>query len=65
VIVTPGTSIRDAARLMHERKVGALPVIDGDRVVGILTERDVLRAFGEMLDEAVLARPYRWALAYR
>jgi len=65
VTVTPASSIRDAARLMHERKVGALPVVDADRVVGILTERDVLQTFREVLDEDVIARPYRWALAYR
>ena len=65
VTVSPGSSIRDAARLMHERKVGALPVVDGDRVVGMLTERDVLATFREILVEDVVARPYRWALAYR
>ena len=55
----------EAARLMHERKIGALPVVDGDRVVGILTESDVLRAFQSVLTEGILARPHRWALAYR
>jgi acetoin utilization protein AcuB len=65
VSVTPATSIRDAARLMHESKIGALPVVEADRVVGILTERDVLGTFREILDEGVVARPYRWALAYR
>jgi acetoin utilization protein AcuB len=65
VTVTSATSIRDAARLMHERKVGALPVVDADRVVGILTERDVLATFREILSADVVARPYRWALAYR
>lgn len=38
------TSLLDAARQMHERKVGAVVVLDGGRLVGILTERDVLRA---------------------
>lgn len=65
VSVPPTTSIRDAARLMHERKVGALPVVDRDRLVGVLTERDVLGVFREILDEGVVARPYRWAFAYR
>jgi acetoin utilization protein AcuB len=65
VSVAPATSIRDAARLMHESKIGALPVVEADRVVGILTERDVLGTFREILDEDVVARPYRWALAYR
>jgi acetoin utilization protein AcuB len=65
VSVTPATTVRDAAQLLHERKIGALPVVESDRVVGILTERDVLATFREMLDEGVVARPYRWALAYR
>jgi CBS domain-containing protein len=40
--VTPQTSIRDAARLMQEEDVGALPVVDdGTRLVGIVTDRDV------------------------
>lgn len=42
--VAGDTGLADAARQMHERRVGAVVVIDGDRLVGILTERDVLRA---------------------
>ena len=42
--VAPETSLLDAARRMHERRVGAVVVLDGERLVGILTERDVLRA---------------------
>jgi CBS domain-containing protein len=37
-------SLTDAARAMHERRVGAVVVLDDGRLVGILTERDVLRA---------------------
>lgn len=40
----PATSLLDAARRMHERRVGAVVVTEGDRLVGIVTERDVLRA---------------------
>jgi CBS domain-containing protein len=40
----PATSLVDAARRMHERRVGAVVVLDDDRLVGIVTERDVLRA---------------------
>lgn len=65
ITVPSGAEIRHAARLMHERKIGALPVVDGERVVGILTETDVLKAFRRIIDEGVLAKPYRWALAYR
>jgi len=44
ITVAPDGDIRDAARIMHEHKVGALPVADGGRVVGILTATDVIRA---------------------
>jgi CBS domain-containing protein len=40
----PATSLVDAARRMHERRVGAVVVLDGERLVGIVTERDILRA---------------------
>ena len=65
ITVRPEAQIREAARLMRERKVGALPVVDGERVVGMLTETDVLRAFQDVLDRGVLSKPYRWALTFR
>jgi len=65
VTVRPEAQIREAARIMRERKVGALPVVDGERVVGMLTETDVLRAFQDVLDRGVLSKPYRWALTFR
>lgn len=40
----PGDSLQDAARALHERRVGAMVVCDADRVVGILSERDVVAA---------------------
>jgi CBS domain-containing protein len=47
------TSIAEAARLMSERQVGAVPILDGERVVGIFTERDVLsRVVAAGLDPA-------------
>jgi CBS domain-containing protein len=42
VVVDVGTSIEQAARIMSERHIGAVPVVDGERVAGIFTERDVL-----------------------
>jgi acetoin utilization protein AcuB len=35
----------DAARLMLENRISALPVVDGDELVGIITESDIFRAF--------------------
>jgi acetoin utilization protein AcuB len=46
--VTPDTPIEQAARLMLEHKIGGLPVLRADRLVGILTETDILRAFVDL-----------------
>jgi CBS domain-containing protein len=40
VTTTPDTPLREAARLMSERKLGCLPVLAGEKLVGILTEGD-------------------------
>jgi len=46
--VAPGTSAQEAARLMESKDVGSLPVVEGDRLVGMITDRDLaLRLIGE------------------
>ncbi|MRS12687.1 MAG: CBS domain-containing protein [Actinobacteria bacterium] len=42
ITVTGGLSVTDAARLMVEHKVGALPVLEGDTMVGLVTEDDLI-----------------------
>ena len=42
VTVQPKQSVREAARLMRDRHVGAVLVVDGDRPVGIVTDRDIV-----------------------
>lgn len=42
VTIVPTLGVKDAARLMVERGVGALPVLDGDRLVGLVTEGDLI-----------------------
>ncbi len=37
-----GDTALDAAKVMNDRRIGALVVIDADKVVGIFTERDIL-----------------------
>jgi acetoin utilization protein AcuB len=57
VIATePGQDAREAARLMLAHRVGALPVVEGDRLAGIITETDIVRAFvgGAVAPEAAL-----------
>jgi CBS domain-containing protein len=51
-------SVREVARYMTERRVGAVPVLDGSRLAGILSERDIMgRVVARMLDpDATRAR---------
>ncbi|MFQ5400583.1 MAG: CBS domain-containing protein [Anaerolineae bacterium] len=48
-IIDPSRTIERAARMMAEYKVGCLPVVEDDVVVGIVTEVDLLHSFQEML----------------
>lgn len=45
ITVDPEISLTDAARLLLERRIGSLPVVQGSRVVGIITKTDILAAF--------------------
>jgi CBS domain-containing protein len=40
--VTPDTPVSEAAQLMQSEDVGALPVLDGDQLAGIVTDRDIV-----------------------
>ena len=42
ISISPWATVLEGARLMNEHKIGCLVVIDGERVSGIFTERDVL-----------------------
>src|SRR5262249_17959201 len=48
ITVTPSTPIDEVARLLAEHKIGAVPVVSAERLVGIITEAAVLRAFLEI-----------------
>jgi CBS domain-containing protein len=46
--IEPGTSIKDAAQKMKSEDVGALPVVEGGRLTGMITDRDIaIRAVAE------------------
>ncbi len=47
--VRPGSDIEEAARLLVTHKIGGLPVVDRGRVVGIITETDILWVFCEIM----------------
>jgi acetoin utilization protein AcuB len=42
--------VREAARIMLERRIGALPVVEGRCIIGIVTETDLLRAFVQIAE---------------
>jgi CBS domain-containing protein/ribosome-associated translation inhibitor RaiA len=46
VTASPTTTLREAANLMRGRLIGSLPVVENDRLVGIVTATDVLDALG-------------------
>jgi CBS domain-containing protein len=51
--VTPDTTLQQAAKLMARVDAGALPILDNDRLSGIITDRDIaVRAVGEGRDPA-------------
>jgi len=43
-VISPDAPIEAAAQMMRERKINRLPVVEGERLVGILTRHDVLHA---------------------
>jgi CBS domain-containing protein len=66
-VIGPERSVRDAARLMDDLNVGALPVCDGQRLVGMITDRDITvraTAAGEDPDRTqvkkIMSEDVRW-----
>jgi CBS domain-containing protein len=45
--IGPTATLTEAAALLTVRKIGSLVVMDGDRLVGILSERDIVRSCAE------------------
>jgi len=48
ITVTPDTLVEEAARIMVDHKIGGLPVIEDDRLVGIITQTDVFEVLLEL-----------------
>lgn len=49
ITVSEDTPMEEAARIMADNKIGGLPVVRGDALVGIITETDLFKVFLEML----------------
>jgi CBS domain-containing protein len=52
VTTTADTPLREAVNVLYTNKYGALPVVEGERVVGILTDYDLIGAFLRSLSES-------------
>lgn len=49
ITVTRDTPIEEAARILADKRIGGVPVVDGDRVVGMITETDLFKIFLELM----------------
>ena len=49
ITVSPWDTVEDALLIFHKKRLGALPVVEGKRLVGIITKADVLAAFCDTL----------------
>jgi CBS domain-containing protein len=58
ITVTSGTLVREAASLLFERRISALPVVDGERLVGIVSEGDLLHRYEIGTDCAMGGDPW-------
>jgi acetoin utilization protein AcuB len=55
--ITPDATLIEAAQMMLEYRISALPVMDGSQLVGIITESDIFRAFVNMEEGNALHNP--------
>jgi CBS-domain-containing membrane protein len=60
ISVTPDTSVREIAALLFERRISAVPVLENGRLVGLVSEADLLRRHEIGTDRAI--RPSSWWL---
>lgn len=50
IVVNKNTTLRDVAKIMTENNVGSVIVVDNGKPIGIITERDIVRAIGRNKD---------------
>ncbi|MCX5895905.1 MAG: CBS domain-containing protein [Proteobacteria bacterium] len=49
ITIGPDENLEDAARLIYENKIGGLPVLESGKLVGVITSKDILAAFIEIM----------------
>lgn len=50
ITIHPDATIQEAADLMFQHKIGGLPVVEGDHLIGVITQSDLIRGLVRMLD---------------
>jgi acetoin utilization protein AcuB len=48
VTVAPHNTVDEVAKILRDKRIGSVPVVQGDRLVGIITKTDILNAFLEL-----------------
>ncbi len=56
ITVTPDSNMREVVALLYTKKIGALPVVEDGKLVGIVTRSDALGLLNELLAEAERSR---------
>ena len=51
ITCTPETDVKDVVRRFCDERIGAMPVVEGDTLVGIVTQTDMMRAFLKVLQQ--------------
>lgn len=54
--ISPNTSAKEAARIMHDQHIGILPVVENDQLVGMITDRDICCKVTAMGRDAVMTQ---------
>ncbi|HHW08397.1 MAG TPA: CBS domain-containing protein [Firmicutes bacterium] len=49
ITISPNDTVEEAARVMRDRRISGLPVVENDQVIGIVTERDLFDAFVDLM----------------
>jgi len=59
VTVTPGATVRELARLLEDHQISGVPVVDGTKLVGVVSSSDLVRLAAEGSDVHVVATALR------
>lgn len=54
ITVESGTTIEQAARIMAEKRIGFLPVVSSGRLIGVISERDIVKAIASGIPPTAL-----------